>query len=113
MDLYLVSEDECASAEEQSIARMTARGASHEFMSSVVLEDKTFDLTVANILAPILISLAPTLARHTKVGGRIAMSGLVSQQSARVIEEFEPYFDELMVEAEEEDWVVVTGRRRG
>jgi ribosomal protein L11 methyltransferase len=63
-------------------------------------------------LAPILIYLAPQLAEQTKPGGRIALSGLVTQQAQTVIAAFvEHGFEDVKVEEEEENWVCITGTR--
>lgn len=113
MDLFLASEEDCDSAEEQSISMLASRGEGFEFPSVSALEGVQFDLTVANILAPILISLAPTLAERTKPGGGLALSGLVQQQASRVMEVFSEYFSSMRVEEVEEDWVVITGIRKG
>lgn len=70
-----------------------------------------FDVVVANILADTLISLAPILASHCKAGARIAMSGILSGQSARVCEGCAPWFD-LGVVAERDGWALLAGMPR-
>jgi ribosomal protein L11 methyltransferase len=112
MDLYTVSEEDCDSAEEQSVAMQSSRGSGTDFRTVAALDGKQFDLTVANILAPILMSLAPELAARTKAGGRICLSGLVTLQADRVSEVYSEFFDDMKVEDTEEDWVVLTGRRK-
>jgi ribosomal protein L11 methyltransferase len=71
----------------------------------------TFEITVANILAPILILLVEDIAKRTSQCGYVAMSGLVSQQSDAVINAYRGYFDNLKVHEEEEGWVLITGIR--
>jgi ribosomal protein L11 methyltransferase len=112
MELYLASEDDCVSDEEKSIAMLSSRGSNYEFPNVSQLKEEEFDLTVANILAPILITLAPAIAANTKSGGLVALSGLVTQQADRVISEYSKYFVDMKVEEAEEDWVVVTGKRK-
>mmetsp|Transcript_32198 Transcript_32198/g.46458 ORF Transcript_32198/g.46458 Transcript_32198/m.46458 type:complete len:91 (+) Transcript_32198:1-273(+) len=77
------------------------------------LQDRKFDLIVANILAPALIFLAPNLSKFTKPGGRIALAGIVKRQADTVIKAYSSnHFEQLQVEALEDDWVLVTGVRR-
>lgn len=71
-----------------------------------------FDLTVANILAPILCSLAPHLAALTKPGGRVALSGLLRQQAGGVMETYAAFFEDVKVVATEDDWALITGIRK-
>lgn len=80
--------------------------------SDLEKEGPVFDLLVANILAPILIHLAPTLASHLKPGGRIALSGLVLRQAETVIERYQELFDDVKLEQSEDDWALVTGVKR-
>ena len=68
-------------------------------------------ITVANILAPILISLVEELASKTKPNGLVALSGLVLKQSDDVIKYYQKYFDDVTIEASEDDWVLITGIR--
>ena len=79
------------------------------FLPVSKIENKKYDLVVANILAPILISLAPQLAKHTKENGRIALSGLVIQQKDVLISRYSEFFDEVILEDDEEDWILITG----
>ena len=75
------------------------------------LKWNSYDLTIANILAPTLIFLRDELASKTKVGGYIGLSGIVSQQAQTVIDSYKDYFDDFMIEEDEEDWVLLTGKR--
>lgn len=69
------------------------------------------DILVANILAGPLVELAPTLAERVKPGGRLALSGLLNQQSEEIQSTYSQWFD---IEAivEKEGWIRVTGIRR-
>lgn len=67
-------------------------------------------LTVANILANPLRMLAPLLAAHTQVNGRMALSGILASQAEEVAAAFAP-FAALAVEDREEDWVLLAGIR--
>jgi ribosomal protein L11 methyltransferase len=69
-------------------------------------------LTVANILANPLRMLAPVIAAHTLPGGGIALSGILAEQAAGVIEAYAPWAA-LAVTAREAGWVLVAGVRAG
>ena len=107
--LYLVEDGE--NTEVSSIQMNNFRGNSIAFPSVASLEGSQYDLVVANILAPILIYLAETLANHTKPGGRIALSGLVYQQQEAIINTYSKYFTNVKVEGIENDWILVTGEK--
>lgn len=102
-----------ASADEISTITMnTLRGKLGKDIQSVsVIENKTYDLVAANILAPILINLAPNLAMHTNKGGKIALSGVMSPQAEVVMRSYRPFFTNVQVEAVEADWVIITGEK--
>ena len=118
MDLYLAHDEEeeggeggAALSETQSVSMNQLRGWSGDFPSVTSLTE-SFDLVAANILAPILLYLAPQLAQRCKPGGCIALSGLVEKQAAKVCERYAEFFDSVRVEEVEEGWVVVTGTRK-
>ena len=68
-------------------------------------------IVVANILANPLSVLAPLLARLTRAGGSIALSGILDEQAAAVIETYAANFD-MQQTATDEGWVLLTGIRR-
>ena len=70
-----------------------------------------YDVVVANILSQPLIVLEPLLAARTSRGGRIALAGILSTQSAEVVAAYAGDFD-VRVAASEEGWDLVEGRRR-
>lgn len=57
-----------------------ARGANH----AIIRSGAPYDLVFANILARPLVGLSPDIARLTKPGGRIILSGLLSHQEPQV-----------------------------
>ena len=71
---------------------------------------ETFDVVLANILASILIQLAPTLTAHCKVGGRLVLSGILADQASDVMDAF-PDFDFAPV-TQQEDWVRLDATRQ-
>ncbi|MBB5015448.1 50S ribosomal protein L11 methyltransferase [Rehaibacterium terrae] len=72
----------------------------------------TYPVVVANILASALDALAAHLAARTAAGGVIALSGILAGQEAPLLERYAEWFDDLAV-ARHEDWIRITGRRRG
>jgi len=68
------------------------------------------DLVLANILAEPLIELAPRLARLTRPGGTLVLSGILQQQAAEVRAAYA--LDFVMTETRErEGWVLLAARR--
>lgn len=115
VELFLANDDDVNTSEEKSFSMNTFRGSlsQESFPPVEKLKNQMFDLTVANILAPILIFLAPNLAAYTKPYGKIALSGLVIDQAEIVMESYRPYFDNVIVEEQEDGWALVTGTRKG
>jgi ribosomal protein L11 methyltransferase len=68
------------------------------------------DVVVANILANPLIMLAPILTDATRAGGRIALSGILSEQAEEVIHAYRPHFN-LRIAQEQAGWVLLTGTK--
>ena len=50
--------------------------------------DTQADVVVANILANILVDLAPTIAAHVSPGGHLVLSGILEPQAAAVAEAY-------------------------
>jgi ribosomal protein L11 methyltransferase len=73
---------------------------------------RTARLTVANILANPLRMLAPLIAAHTRPGGLIALSGILEEQAAGVIEAYRRRA-RLEVAARDSGWVLLAGAREG
>ncbi len=71
-----------------------------------------YPVVVANILASALDALAPLLAARVAPGGRIALSGILRGQEAALLQRYGEWFDSLQVR-DEDDWMLVHGRRRG
>ncbi|MFN0300145.1 MAG: 50S ribosomal protein L11 methyltransferase [Burkholderiales bacterium] len=88
-----------------------ANNVSCEFVDGSVTISDHADLVVANILANPLKILAPMLARLTCSGGRLVLSGLLTEQIDAVSRCYEPYFD-MATFAIQEDWAALEGTRR-
>ena len=72
--------------------------------------DMQFQYVIANILTNPLKVLAPLLCAHVARGGAIALSGVLLGQADAVYEAYGP-FVELSVDAEQDGWVLLAGRR--
>ena len=83
--------------------QLDTRDASSELPSDA-------DLTVANILANPLRMLAPLLATHTRIGGLVALSGVLEDQAASVVDAYAPWMT-LAAAGSEAGWVLLAGRR--
>ncbi len=73
---------------------------------------RTYPIVVANILASALDALAETLAGHVAPGGLLAMSGILAGQEDELLVRYAPWFENLQVQ-NQDDWVRISGRRRG
>jgi len=87
-------------------------GVKVSFFNAEVATITPARIVVANILANPLTVLAPLLARLTLPGGQIALSGILSEQAAAVMETYMPDFD-MKLEDTDEGWALLTGIRRG
>ncbi|MBQ4854889.1 50S ribosomal protein L11 methyltransferase [Rhodanobacter sp. B2A1Ga4] len=70
------------------------------------------DVFIANILAGPLGELAPTFAAAAKPGAPFAISGILAGQQDELLQRYAEWFDALRVDTRE-DWVRISGRRRG
>jgi len=73
---------------------------------------RTYPVVVANILAAALDHLAETVSAQVAPGGQLAMSGILAGQEDELLLRYAPWFEDLQV-ARQEDWVRISGRRRG
>ena len=71
----------------------------------------TFDVLVANILTNPLKALMPLLAGRVRTGGRIALSGILSEQADEVSALYNTAFD-MRLWATEDGWVCLSGVKR-
>jgi len=98
------------------VALITARHNAVQNQVTILFEtaergvENSFDIVLANILASPLQLLAPLLARATRGGGRIALSGILEQQQVEVINSYREWFN--MGDAQHsEGWVLLHGIR--
>ncbi|MGE6321904.1 50S ribosomal protein L11 methyltransferase [Pseudomonas oryzihabitans] len=69
------------------------------------------DMVVANILAGPLVGLAEQITRLTRIGGRLALSGILAEQAEDVRAAYAGCFD-LEPTATLDGWVRISGTRR-
>lgn len=81
------------------------------FVDAVEALQEPSDIVVANILARPLIVLAPMLAHLTRPGGRLALSGILAEQTGEVVAAYADAFD-VETPHEEDGWALVAGVRR-
>lgn len=70
-----------------------------------------YDVVVANILTNPLRALAPLLAGATRSGGRIVLSGILSEQAEEIMRIYAQWFD-MKPSATEDGWVCLSGVKR-
>ncbi len=71
----------------------------------------TYDLVIANILTNPLRLLAPLLAKATRPGGQIVLSGILEVQAQEVMSIYQQWFD-LNAPVFEDGWSCLSGRKR-
>ncbi len=69
------------------------------------------DLVVANILAEVIIELAPELWRITRPGGRLVTSGIISRKADDVALALSEQGFQLLDREHDGDWVLVEAKR--
>jgi ribosomal protein L11 methyltransferase len=71
--------------------------------------DGTFDVVVANILAPVLIALAADLVRLVAPGGSLIVSGILSDRHDHVVAALSPFV--VVARADSNGWAALTLQR--
>jgi ribosomal protein L11 methyltransferase len=66
-----------------------------------------YDLVVANIIARILVELAPALAKAVRPGGRLILGGIIDVKEGSVRAAFDDQGLTLLRREQREDWVVL------
>jgi ribosomal protein L11 methyltransferase len=72
----------------------------------------TFDIVVANILTNPLIVLAPAIATRVRIGGRLALTGILEDQAQSVVAAYAPWFT-LAPWSVRDGWILLAGQRLG
>ena len=74
-----------------------------------------FDVVVANILAGPLVELAESLTTRLSSGGKLALSGILSEQVNVITDAYAPWiaFDEPVYQSQgDQNWARLSGKRR-
>jgi ribosomal protein L11 methyltransferase len=82
-----------------------------EFITADAGLDGVFDIVIANILANPLRLLAPLIARSTRPGGRVALSGILDPQGDELRAIYAQWF-EMDTLHRDDGWVLLSGKRR-
>mmetsp|Transcript_14780 Transcript_14780/g.35686 ORF Transcript_14780/g.35686 Transcript_14780/m.35686 type:complete len:167 (+) Transcript_14780:23-523(+) len=75
-------------------------------------KERDFDAVVANILAGPLQRLASEIASLARAGAPLGLSGVLATQAPEVVAAYTPYFNDVIVEEQDGDWVLITGVRK-
>ena len=90
-------------------ANAEKNGVNAQFdVSAEALGARQYDLVMANILANPLRVLAPALCGHVRSGGSLALSGILAEQAAEIIDLYAPWIP-LAVADTQEGWVCLAG----
>jgi ribosomal protein L11 methyltransferase len=90
--------------------RLTARIHARE--GSVPSGAGPFDVVLANLIASLLVQLAPALAGELRVGGRVLASGIFLDREAAVAEAFAAAGLQRVARWQEGDWVALEAIRQ-
>jgi ribosomal protein L11 methyltransferase len=70
-----------------------------------------YDIVVANILSSALMVLAPVIAKSCKIGGSIALSGILESQQDMLVDQYRQWF-EMDCPIKQDGWVLLTGTKK-
>ena len=76
-----------------------------------LLKAGQFDLILVNILAPVIIGMAPALTARCAQDGSLIIAGLVESQEEDVVEALQVQRFQIIERAQEKDWVSLVARR--
>jgi len=82
------------------------------FSDSSLPVDGMFDVVIANILSNPLKVLAPAICSHVRPGGRLALSGILTDQADELIAIYREWIP-LAVADDREGWVCLAGSKPG
>ncbi|MEY2632253.1 MAG: hypothetical protein RIR00_907 [Pseudomonadota bacterium] len=91
-------------------ANAANNGVSGRFCDSAAPLAGEYDLVVANILSNPLKMLAPAICAHVRPGGKLALSGILVEQTEEIIAIYQPWL-KLAVFDSREGWVCLAGQR--
>ncbi len=76
-----------------------------------MFDARGFDVVVANILSSALMVLAPALAKYCKIGGKLALSGILQEQHELLIARYSEWFN-MDAPIQKDAWILLTGTKR-
>jgi ribosomal protein L11 methyltransferase len=107
----VVGTDIDSQAIQSSIFNAEQNNVKADFLHASKYQSHEFDIVVANILSSALSVLAPALAKSCKTGGKIALSGILKEQTYDVSTIYAEWFN--MHEPQIMDsWVLLTGTKK-
>lgn len=75
-----------------------------------LLDTGRFDLVLINILAPVIVRMAPALAARCASGGRLIVAGLIESQEGSVVRALQAQGLQVIERGLEKDWVSLVAR---
>jgi ribosomal protein L11 methyltransferase len=78
-----------------------------------LVQEGEFDLVLVNILAPVIMGMAPGLAARTGPGGRIIASGIIDSQEEDVVHALQGHGFEVVERGRDTDWVSLVAQHTG
>lgn len=82
-----------------------------DFFDANTFKPETFDFVVANILSSALMVLAPILAAACKIGGKIALSGILESQAEMLATRYSEWFN-MESPTQKDAWILLTGTKK-
>lgn len=82
-----------------------------DFFDANDFSDQTFNIVVANILSSALIVLAPALAKYCQTGGKIALSGILEEQTDALLSRYSEWFT-MDIPIQREAWILLIGTKK-
>jgi ribosomal protein L11 methyltransferase len=82
-----------------------------DFFDADTFSQQTFDIVVANILSSALMVLAPALAKYCKTGAKLALSGILAEQSDALIARYSEWFN-MDAPRQKDAWILLTGTKK-
>lgn len=76
-----------------------------------LLDSGAYDLVLVNILAPVIIGMAPALAARLHQPGRLVAAGLIQTQEADVVDALQVQGLTVVRRSQEDDWVCLVVRK--
>ncbi len=77
-----------------------------------MLADGQFDVVVVNIVAPVIVGMAASLAERVRPGGMVIAAGLIEPQEPDVQDAFAHHGLQVVERSQEKDWVGLVAYRK-